>query len=103
MRARCLASPSGNGCGGLCCHRCRLRLVLAPGCNTLVSLLKQSSLAAVIALPEIMNQGWVLAAQSFRPIEVLTLVALIYFVLTWPLVLLAAQLEKRSALAFQAE
>ena len=80
-----------------------VRLVLAPGCNTLVSLLKQSSLAAVIALPEIMNQGWVLAAQSFRPIEVLTLVALIYFVLTWPLVLLAAQLEKRSALAFQAE
>ena len=44
-----------------------------------------------------------LAAQSFRPIEVLTLVALIYFVLTWPLVLLAAALEKRSALAFQAE
>jgi polar amino acid transport system permease protein len=80
-----------------------VRLVLAPGCNTLVSLLKQSSLAAVIALPEIMNRGWILAAQSFRPIEVLTLVALIYFVLTWPLVLLAAALEKRSALAFQTE
>lgn len=80
-----------------------VRLVLAPACNTLVSLLKQSSLAAVIALPEIMNQGWILAAQSFRPIEVLTLVALIYFVLTWPLVLLAAALEKRSALAFRAE
>lgn len=79
-----------------------VRLVLAPACNTLVSLLKQSSLAAVIALPEIMNQGWILAAQSFRPIEVLSLVALIYFVLTWPLVLLAAALEKRSALAFQA-
>ena len=62
-----------------------------------VSLLKQSSLAAVIALPEIMNRGWILAAQTFRPIEVLTLVALIYFALTWPLVLLAAALEKRSA------
>ncbi|MGI8930976.1 MAG: amino acid ABC transporter permease, partial [Sphingomicrobium sp.] len=67
-----------------------LRLIYAPGCNALVSLLKQSSLAAVIALPEIMNRGWLLAAQNFRPIEVLTTIALIYFVLTWPLALLAS-------------
>jgi len=80
-----------------------LRLILAPSCNTLVSLLKQSSLAAVIALPEIMNRGWTLASQNFRPIEVLTLVALIYFVLTWPLVLLAAALERRSSLAFRTD
>jgi polar amino acid transport system permease protein len=80
-----------------------MRLILAPSCNTLVSLLKQSSLAAVIALPEIMNRGWILAAETFRPLEVLTLVALIYFVLTWPLVLLSAALEKRSALAFRSE
>jgi polar amino acid transport system permease protein len=80
-----------------------LRLVLAPSCNALVSLLKQSSLAAVIAMPEIMNRGWILASQTFRPIEVLTFVALIYFVLTWPLVLLAAALERRSTLAFRIE
>jgi polar amino acid transport system permease protein len=69
----------------------------------LVSLLKQSSLAAVIAVPEIMNRGWLLAAKNFRPIEVLTAVAIIYFVLTWPLVLLAAHLEKRSSLAFRSD
>ena len=80
-----------------------LRLILAPSCNTLVSLLKQSSLAAVIALPEIMNRGWSLASENFRPIEVLTLVALIYFCLTWPLVLLASALERRSSLAFQSD
>jgi polar amino acid transport system permease protein len=80
-----------------------LRLVLAPSCNTLVSLLKQSSLAAVIAVPEIMNRGWILASETFRPIEVLTLVAFIYFALTWPLVLLAAALERRSGLAFQTD
>jgi len=80
-----------------------LRLILAPSCNTLVSLLKQSSLAAVIAMPEIMNRGWILASETFRPIEVLTLVALIYFVLTWPLVLLAAALERQSSLAFRAD
>jgi polar amino acid transport system permease protein len=78
-----------------------LRLIYAPACNALVSLLKQSSLAAVIALPEVMNRGWLLAAQNFRPIEVLTIVALIYFVLTWPLVLLASYLEARSGVAYQ--
>jgi polar amino acid transport system permease protein len=80
-----------------------LRLILAPACNTLVSLLKQSSLAAVIAMPEIMNRGWILASETFRPIEVLTLVAFIYFVLTWPLVLLAAALERRSTIAFRSD
>ena len=77
-----------------------LRLILAPSCNALVSLLKQSSLAAVIAVPEVMNRGWILSSETFRPIEVLTLVALIYFALTWPLVLLAAALERRTSLAF---
>jgi polar amino acid transport system permease protein len=80
-----------------------LRLILAPSCNTLVSLLKQSSLAAVIAVPEIMNRGWILSSETFRPLEVLTLVALIYFVLTWPLVLLAAALERQSTLAFRTD
>ena len=80
-----------------------LRLILAPSCNALVSLLKQSSLAAVIAVPEIMNRGWILSSETFRPIEVLTLVAFIYFVLTWPLVLLAAALERQSTLAFRTD
>jgi polar amino acid transport system permease protein len=80
-----------------------LRLVYAPACNALVSLLKQSSLAAVIAVPEVMNRGWLLAAQNFRPIEVLTIVALIYFFLTWPLVLLASFLERRTSLAFRSD
>jgi polar amino acid transport system permease protein len=80
-----------------------LRLIYAPACSALVSLLKQSSLAAVIAYPEVMNRGWLLAAQSFRPIEVLTVVALIYFALTWPLVLFASYLERRSHYAYQTD
>jgi polar amino acid transport system permease protein len=80
-----------------------LRVILAPSCNTLVSLLKQSSLAAVIAVPEIMNRGQVLSANNFRPLEVLTLVAIVYFVLTYPLVLLVAALERRSQSAFRVD
>jgi len=80
-----------------------LRVILAPTCNALVGLLKQSSLAAIIAVPEIMNRGMILASQTFRPIEILTMVALIYFGLTWPLVLLAGALERRSSLAFRGD
>ena len=57
----------------------------------------------LIALPEIMNRGWLLAAQNFRPIEVLTTIALIYIVVTWPLALLAAYLERRSGFAFRSD
>jgi polar amino acid transport system permease protein len=78
-----------------------LRLILAPSCNTLVSLLKQSSLAALIAVPEIMGRGQILATETFRPIEVLTLVGVLYFVVTYPLVLVVASLERRSRVAFQ--
>jgi len=78
-----------------------VRLIMAPSANTVVSLLKDSSLAAIIAVPELMNRGQLLSTESFRPLEVLTLVAVIYFVLTYPLALAAAALERRSRTAFQ--
>ncbi len=78
-----------------------VRLIMAPSANTVVSLLKDSSLAAIIAVPELMNRGQLLSTDTFRPLEVLTLVAIIYFVLTYPLALGAAALERRSRAAFQ--
>ncbi|MDA0703467.1 MAG: amino acid ABC transporter permease [Proteobacteria bacterium] len=78
-----------------------VRLIMAPSANTLVSLLKDSSLAAIIAVPELMNRGQLLSTDTFRPIEVLTLVAILYFVLTYPLALVAAALERRSRAAFR--
>jgi polar amino acid transport system permease protein len=78
-----------------------VRLIMAPTANATVSLLKDSSLAALIAVPELMNRGQILSTQNFRPLEVLTLVAVLYFVLTWPLALLAGALERRSRVAFR--
>jgi polar amino acid transport system permease protein len=78
-----------------------VRLIMAPTANATVSLLKDSSLAALIAVPELMNRGQILATQNFRPLEVLTLVAVLYFVMTWPLALLAGGLERRSRVAFR--
>jgi polar amino acid transport system permease protein len=78
-----------------------LRLILAPSTSTLVSLLKDSSLAAILAVPELMNRGQLLSTETFRPLEVLTLVAFLYFALTYPLALAAVALERRSRVAFR--
>jgi polar amino acid transport system permease protein len=78
-----------------------VRFIMAPSANAAVSLLKDSSLAALIAVPELMNRGQILSTQNFRPLEVLTLVAILYFVLTYPLALLAGALERRSRVAFR--
>jgi polar amino acid transport system permease protein len=78
-----------------------VRIFMAPTCNTFASLMKDSSLAAVIAVPELMNRGQALSAENFRPLEVLTFVAIIYFFLIYPFVLLARALENYSNVAFQ--
>lgn len=77
-----------------------VRLVIAPSCNVVVSLMKDTSLAAIIAVPELMNRGQITAIQTFRPLEVLTLVALLYFILTYPVALVANYLEDRSRAAY---
>ena len=78
-----------------------VRLIMAPSVNAFVSLLKESSLAALIAVPELMNRGLTLSTDNFRPIEVLTTVAILYFVLTYPFALAGVALERRSKAGFR--
>ena len=70
--------------------------MLPPIGSSMIVLLKESSLASFIAVAELTYQGHVLQAQTFRPIEILTIVAVIYFVLTFPLSLLVQLLERRA-------
>jgi len=49
-----------------------------------IALFKDSSLASIIAVHDLMYQGRVLTVTLFRPIEILTTVALIYIVLLYP-------------------
>jgi polar amino acid transport system permease protein len=77
-----------------------LRHVVPPGANMFVLILKETSIAAILAVPEILNRGMSVSANTFRPIEVLTAVALTYFAVAYPFVRLAATLERRSRLGF---
>ena len=76
------------------------RIILAPTTNTLVSLLKDTSLASVIGLGEILHRAELAASLSFRYLETLTFAALMYVALTYPLILLARWLEQRAKRGF---
>lgn len=78
-----------------------LRLATAPTVGFLVNLVKSTSLAAVIGFVELTRAGQLLNNATFRPFAVFGSVALIYFVLCWPLTMLSRQLERRLSSAYQ--
>jgi polar amino acid transport system permease protein len=63
--------------------------------NRGIELAKVTSLASVLAVQEIMYQGRLLSNAYYRPFEIFTTVALIYFVLIYPGSYLSSRLEKR--------
>ncbi len=65
--------------------------------NRAVELAKVTSLASVLAVHEMMYQGRLLSSTYYRPLEILTVVALMYFALIWPGTYLSARLERRLA------
>lgn len=77
-----------------------LRVIMAPSTNVLVSLVKDTSLAAVIGLNEILHRAQLAASLSFRFLESLTFAAFMYVILTYPLIILARRLEKNARRGF---
>lgn len=72
-----------------------LRIVLPPTTTTIMLLLKGTSLASAIGTLELMRVGQLVSLETFRPFEVLTAVAVIYFVITYPVALAARHLERK--------
>jgi len=76
-----------------------LRIVLPPATTTVMLLLKATSLASAIGTMELTRVGQLISIETFRPFEVLTVVALIYFVINYPIALAARYLERRLAVS----
>ncbi len=58
---------------------------MLPAFGSLLSItIKDTAIASVIAVPELMRQSETVAGQSFQPIEVFTFAMLVYFVLLFP-------------------
>ncbi|WP_070107292.1 amino acid ABC transporter permease [Burkholderia plantarii] len=74
------------------------RIALPPYGNTLVMMLKDSSLASTITVAEMTRAGQLIASSTFQNMTVFTLVALLYLGLSLPLVYGLRRLERRLGL-----
>lgn len=72
-----------------------IRLILPPLCGQFVLLIKYSSLAAVISVGEVTRKGMELSSSTFRPLEIFTFIAVLYFAICWPLTLAIHAWERR--------
>ena len=74
-----------------------LKRMLPAFTNRAIELAKVTSLASLLAVNEVMYQGRLLSSTYYRPLEILTVVALFYFLLIYPGSYLSARLERRLA------
>ena len=75
------------------------RIALPPTVGYLVQVIKGTSLAAILGFVEITRAGQVINNATFQPLIVFSVVGGLYFVLCWPLSLLAGRIERRRAAA----
>jgi polar amino acid transport system permease protein len=84
-------------------HQVMIRIVLPqafkrmipPLVNQTVLQLKNTSLLSVLAVPDLLYQGQLITSASYRPLETYTMIAVIYFLILFPLTRLAHRLEVR--------
>ena len=72
-----------------------VKLMLPPTVGFMVQIVKTTSVASLIGLTELARAGTQVNTVTFQPVMVFGTVSLIYFVLCWPLSLLAGHLERR--------
>lgn len=72
-----------------------VKRMIPPLTNRAIELTKMTALASTIAVPELLYQGRLINAVTFRPIETYTVVAMIYLVVLWLATLGVDRLENR--------
>jgi arginine/lysine/histidine/glutamine transport system substrate-binding/permease protein len=82
-RMRCIVAPQA------------IRRILPPLANEFITLIKDTSLAAIIGFDELFRQGQLMVATSYRAFEIYIAVALVYLVMTTTASILFKRLEAR--------
>lgn len=75
------------------------KVAVPPTVGYLVQIVKGTSLAAIIGFTELTRAGQIINNVTFQPMVVFSIVAVLYFMLCWPLSLLAANMERRLAVS----
>lgn len=71
-----------------------IRIVIPPLTNNRINVIKDTALASVVAMPDLLKQATQAQALEANPTP-LIVAALMYVALLWPLVLLAGRFEKK--------
>jgi polar amino acid transport system permease protein len=71
------------------------RISIPPTVGFAVQLIKNTSIAAIIGFVELTRAGQLMTNTTFKPMIIYPIVAALYFILCWPLSLLAQTLERR--------
>ncbi len=74
-----------------------VRRMIPPFMNQSIIQLKNTSLVSTIAVPDLLYQGQLITSDTYKPLEVYTVVALIYFAMLFPTTIAAQWLENRIA------
>jgi polar amino acid transport system permease protein len=74
-----------------------IRRMIPPFVNQSITQLKNTSLVSTIAVPDLLYNGTLITADTYRPLEVYTVIAVIYFALLFPSTLLAQAYERHLA------
>jgi len=73
------------------------RRMIPPFMNQSIIQLKNTSLVSTIAVADLLYQGEMITAATYRPLEVYTMVAILYFAVLFPLTVAAQYVERRLA------
>ncbi|ACL58580.1 amino acid ABC transporter permease [Methylobacterium nodulans] len=76
-----------------------VRIAVPPTIGFLVQLIKGTSLASIIGFVELTRAAQIINNATFRPFTLFGLVALVYFVICWPLSAYSRRIEKTFAVA----
>jgi polar amino acid transport system permease protein len=74
-----------------------VKRMIPPFMNQSIIQLKNTSLVSTIAVGDLLYKGTIITAATYRPLEVYTMVAVIYFAVLFPLTLAAQRVERRLA------
>jgi len=73
------------------------RIIIPVALSLSISLFKDTSLVSTLGVADLMYQARVLSTETYRPMEILTTAALIYFIIAFPCTIATRVLELRLA------
>jgi polar amino acid transport system permease protein len=71
-----------------------IKRMVPPLVNQCILQLKNTSLVSALAVPDILYEGQLITSATYRPLETYTMVAVVYFLILFPLTQFAKRLER---------